>query len=119
MINIKQNLTSCCSDLCSGKGDGDRIIQLIALFKAFHVLYVNVHSPEARLIQHAIENLKSVYSVFQSRDEIVLMPYELRELNAARQACLSKSGRRSASVLHHLYAVYLEYYRRTLAGMTG
>ncbi|WP_159879312.1 MULTISPECIES: hypothetical protein [Aquitalea] len=119
MVNIKQNLTSCCADLCSGKADGDRIIQMIALLKAFHVLYVNVHSPEARLIQHVIENLKSAYSVFQSRDEIVLMPYELRELNAARQACLSKSGRRSASVLHHLYGVYLEYYRRALKGMAA
>ncbi|PXX48043.1 MULTISPECIES: hypothetical protein [Aquitalea] len=114
MINIKQNLTNCCADLCSGRADEEKIIQMIALLKAFHVLYVNVHSPEARLIQHVIDNLKSVHSVYQSRDEIVLMPYEIRELNAARQACMAKSGRRGANVLHHLYSVYLEYYRQML-----
>ncbi|WP_374554918.1 hypothetical protein [Aquitalea pelogenes] len=116
MINIKQNMTICCAALCSGKADEDKIIQTIALFKAFHVLYVNVHSPEAKLIQHVIENLKSVFSVYQSRDEIVLMPYEVRELNAARQACMAKSGRRSVSVLNHLYTAYLDYYRHRLIG---
>lgn len=118
MINIKQNMTICCADLCSGKADGEKIIQMIALLKAFHVLYANVYSPEAKLIQHVIDNLKSVYSVYQSRDEIVLMPYEVRELNAAKQACMAKSGRRSASVLQHFYGVYLEYYSQTLAGQT-
>jgi len=118
MINIKQNMTAYCADLCSGRADEEKIINMIALFKAFHVLYVNVHSPEARLIQHVIDNLKSVYSVYRSRGEIVLMPYEVRELNAAKQACLAKSGRRSAKILHFLYNIYLEYYRIRLKRMS-
>jgi|GEM_PF-5119227 len=114
MMNVKQNLTSYCADICSGHADEEKIIKMIALFKAFHMLYININSPEARQIHYVVDNLKSVYAVYKAREEVVLMPYELHDINQAKQSCLAKSGRRNLKVLQYLYTIYLDYYKNAL-----